>query len=126
MIAVESPDQGGGLAMLWRIKTEVSVDSFSINHIDVKVSIQGNTIFRLTGIYGEPNRARRRSTWNLIRNLARDNNLPWCILGDMKNILSQSDKKGGRLYPEWLVKCFQDVVEECGLTDMELCGYPFT
>lgn len=57
---------------------------------------------------------------------SKDNNLSWCILGDMNNVLSQREKRGGRLYPTWLIKGFQEVVEECGLTDMELCGYPFT
>lgn len=57
--------------MLWRNKTEVSVDSFSIKHINVEVSIPGSTVFRLTSMYGEPNRARRRLTWNLICHLAR-------------------------------------------------------
>lgn len=126
MLAVECEGQGGGLAILWKNKNEVSVASYSINHIDAVVDIQGWSRYRLTGIYGEPNRIRRRSTWELIRNLSRDNNLPWCLIGDMNNVLGQADKRGGRLYPSWLIEGFQEVVDECGLTDLKLQGYPFT
>lgn len=52
-------------------------------------------MWRLTGLYGEPNRALRRRTWDLLRNLARDSNLPWCVIGDVNNVLNGSDKVGG-------------------------------
>lgn len=126
MINVDCQGQGGGLALLWKNKNEVVVDSFSTNHIDIRVSIQGWSCFRLTGIYGESNRARRRSTWNLIRNLSRDNNLPWCLIGDMNNVLGQVDKRGGRLYPLWLIQEFQEVRDDCCLTDMKMYGYHYT
>lgn len=56
---VESQHQGGGIALLWRHNNEVSLQSFSEHHIDVMVEINGWRKFRLTGIYGEPNRAKR-------------------------------------------------------------------
>lgn len=99
MIAVDCQGQSGGVALVWRHHHEVSLKSFSLNHIDV-VSVQGWSTFRLTGIYGEPNRTKRRVTWDLIRHLAMDNNLHWCLIGDMNNVLGQADKKGGRLYPQ--------------------------
>lgn len=52
--------------------------------------------------------------------------LPWCLIGDMNNVLSQLDKQGGRPYPQYLIQGFRDVVEECNLMDMDLIGYPFT
>ncbi|KAK1372326.1 hypothetical protein POM88_028519 [Heracleum sosnowskyi] len=36
------------------------------------------------------------------------------------------DKRGGGLYPQWLIQGFKDVVEDCALIDMNLVGYPFT
>ncbi|KAL8099905.1 hypothetical protein AgCh_032239 [Apium graveolens] len=52
--------------------------------------------------------------------------LPWCVIGDMNNILSHEDKKGGRRYPEWLMQGFCKVVMECNLIDLDLVGHPFT
>ncbi|KAK1364240.1 Endonuclease/exonuclease/phosphatase family protein [Heracleum sosnowskyi] len=112
--------------MLWKNKEEVTIQSYGINHIDAKVDIQGWPSFRLTGIYGEPNRAKMRETWDLIRFLYTQNQLPWVLVGDMKNVLGQSDKRGGPMYPSWLIRGFQEVLDDCDLHDMELQGYPFT
>ena len=44
----------------------------------------------------------------------------------MNNIVSQADKKGGSLYPQWLLDGFNDTLEEAGLKDVELYGHSFT
>lgn len=93
--AVDCQGQGGGLVMFWRNKEEITLQSYSTNHIDVVVNIQGWSPFRLTGLYGEPNRSKRRATWNLIRHLHTQSQLPWVIIGDMNNVLGQADKRGG-------------------------------
>lgn len=58
--------------------------------------------------------------------LATTSSLPWCLMGDMNNVTCQSDKRGGRLYPNWLIEGFQNVLASCGLIDMEMEGYKFT
>ncbi|XP_030479434.1 uncharacterized protein LOC115696684 [Cannabis sativa] len=82
--------------------------------------------WRLCGLYGEPNRHLRHHTWTLLRTMAGESNLPWCIIGDFNNILSNEDKKGGRPYPSSLLTGFQDTVNDCNLIDLELKGYPYT
>lgn len=79
--------------------------------------------WRLTGIYGEPDRTQRRKTWDLLRNLSRDSNLPWCVVGDMNNIRAQEEKHGGAQYPAWLIEGFNEVLMETGLDDLELVGH---
>lgn len=68
----------------------------------------------------------RKKTWDLIRNLARDSNLPWCIIGDMNNLEAQSEKKGGAMYPQWLIDGFNDTVMVTGLKDVDMCGHKYT
>lgn len=68
---------------------------FSKNHIDVIISEEGVRKYRLIGLYGEPNRSLRRETWELIRHLGGDSDLPWCLVGDLNNVISQADKRGG-------------------------------
>ncbi|XP_074324303.1 uncharacterized protein LOC141661216 [Apium graveolens] len=104
LLTVEAQGRGGGLAMLWKESQP----------------------WRLTGFYGEPNRSQRKRTWDLLRNLSRDSNLPWCIIGDMNNIRSQTNKKGGAHYPQWLLDGFNDTLEDVGLKDIDLYGHPFT
>lgn len=65
-------------------------------------------------------------TWDLIRSLNNQSTVPWCLIGDMNNVLSQEDKKGGRPYPTWLISGFQAVLDDCDLNDMELQGYRYT
>ncbi|KAL8133749.1 hypothetical protein AgCh_008986 [Apium graveolens] len=85
---------------------DFNLSSLSKNHIDGVVSIEGREDWRLTGFYEDPNRLLRRNTWNLLRLLNHQSSLPWCIIEDMNNITSQEDKRGGRRYPEWLIKGF--------------------
>lgn len=126
MIAVEANGHSGGIALLWRNKDEVSLNSISKNHIDVNVSTKEGLSYRLTGIYRELDRSKRQETWQLIRNLASSNTLPWCLIGDMNNVLSQQDKVDGRPYPSRLLQGFHQVFEDCNLVDMDLHGYKFT
>ncbi|XP_074352931.1 uncharacterized protein LOC141692091 [Apium graveolens] len=126
MIAVEAKGRSGGLAMLWKDQDQVDLLSISDNHIDIAISENGVHTWRLTGFYGEPDRSKRRRTWELLKNLSRDSNLSWCTIGDMNNILSQSDKRGGAPYPQWLLEGFNETVMEAGLTDLELYGHKFT
>uniref|UniRef100_A0A803QSS3 Reverse transcriptase n=1 Tax=Cannabis sativa TaxID=3483 RepID=A0A803QSS3_CANSA len=119
---VGSQGHGGGIAVLWRNKEEVEIKSYSTNYIDMIITTPEWPQFRLTGIYGEPNRSKRK----LITDLANIINLPWCLIGDMNNVTCQSDKKGGRPYPNWLIDGFQNVFSRCNLIDMEMEGYKFT
>lgn len=50
----ESRGRRGGVVLLWKKEWEVAVSSFSLNHIDAMVSIQGGPTWRFTGIYGFP------------------------------------------------------------------------
>ncbi|KAK1404914.1 hypothetical protein POM88_004519 [Heracleum sosnowskyi] len=114
------------MAFLWRTKDQVLLYSISKNHIDVEISVDDKAEWRLTGLYGEPDRQQRRNTWDLLRTLARDSNLPWCVVGDLNNVLSQQEKVGGAPYPSWLIEGFNEVVSELGLIDLELVGHQFT
>ncbi|XP_074342489.1 uncharacterized protein LOC141680061 [Apium graveolens] len=126
MFVVDSVGRSGGLAMLWQEKDQVELMGFSQSHIDVRVNMEHGTPWRLTGLYGEPNRALRRRTWDLLRNLSRDSNLPWCVIGDVNNVVDVCDKLGGSQYPSWLIEGFNDALQDAGLTDMDIVGHQFT
>ncbi|XP_062112653.1 uncharacterized protein LOC133823820 [Humulus lupulus] len=126
MIVVESIGHSGGLALLWKFNEEAQLLSFSKNHIDVVCSPKNTPAYRLTGFYGNPNRSDRSITWQLLRDLSSSSTLPWCIIGDMNNVLSQRDKRGGRPYPNNLLEGFQQLVQDLGLIDIDLIGHPFT
>uniref|UniRef100_A0A803P4P8 DUF4283 domain-containing protein n=1 Tax=Cannabis sativa TaxID=3483 RepID=A0A803P4P8_CANSA len=106
-------------------KIRVALDFEGVNFIDVSISGNNGKQWHLTGLYGEPNRSLRKNTWDQIRVLKNKSSLPWCVVGDLNNVTSQSDKRGGNPYPNWLIEGFGNMLEECSLCDMDLCGYPY-
>ncbi|XP_074327290.1 uncharacterized protein LOC141665210 [Apium graveolens] len=99
---------------------------FSHSPIDISVYGAGSKSWRLTGIYGEPARTRRFKMWEFLKNLSRDANLPWCVMGDINNVTSQTSKKGGPPYPNHLIEGFNDCLHEANLHDLDIIGHQFT
>lgn len=62
LFTVDPHGRSGGLALVWKVKDQVQLRSSSRNHIDVEISIAGKDKWRLTGVYGEPDRTQRRKT----------------------------------------------------------------
>ncbi|XP_060965673.1 uncharacterized protein LOC115711034 [Cannabis sativa] len=124
--AVEARGHSGGLALLWKESSDVAIQGFSFNHIDAIVQLQHCVQWRLTGVYGEPRRELRFNTWNLFRSIKNASNLPWCLMGDMNNLSSNDEKRGGRPYPDRLIDGFVEALDDCNLTELPLVGYPFT
>lgn len=101
--SVEARGQSGGLMLMWKDKNDAFVIGFSTNHVDVIVKMADEIEWRLTGLYGEPNRSLRHRTWALIRELKEKSDLPWCLIGDFNNILHNGEKRGGRPYHSHLL-----------------------
>jgi exonuclease III len=124
--AVDRQGRGGGLALFWRNSLKCSITNFSQNHINVEVDDGSRGKWQLTGYYGFPESRRRRDSWNFIRQLANNNSLPWCIIGDFNDILHAHEKKGRRVCAPWLINGFRKAIQDAGLIDVSLEGYPFT
>jgi hypothetical protein len=62
----------------------------------------------------------------MLRDLRDMSPLPWCIIGDFNDLLSQEDKVGDHPHPNWLCSGFRNVVNDCDLTDIQLEGHRFT
>ncbi|CAM8895291.1 unnamed protein product [Rhodiola kirilowii] len=73
-LGVDSNGRSGGLALWWKEEIQLTVESFSSHHIDCVLDLEDRV--RLTLFYGNPVAHRRCETWNLLRNLRQNNNLP--------------------------------------------------
>lgn len=107
-IFVDRVGRSGGLAFLWRKSVDVTLRSFSFNHIDVTIESDGSApCWRFTGFYGEPATSKRHIEWNLLRKLGDQTRLPWCCMGDFDEILSFNEKEGGANRPSAQITGFK-------------------
>ncbi|KAL8534133.1 hypothetical protein ACS0TY_010225 [Phlomoides rotata] len=123
--AVDCIGYSGGLCVFWNKKASCQVVNYSQNHIDLHI-VDDRFTWRLTRFYGIPQRNRRRSSWNLLRSLAKMSILPWLTIGDFNDLLCESDKRGRVQHPRWLFRGFRETMEDCGLSDVFLNGHKFT
>ncbi|XP_074290614.1 uncharacterized protein LOC141617329 [Silene latifolia] len=121
---VDSVGRSGGLAFLWRREVACSFISASVHYMDFKISSQAG-VWRVTGFYGWPGVSERHLSWELLRVLARQTDLPWVCLGDYNEILFATEMKGGSR-PQWQMNNFRAAVDDCGLRDVPWEGYNFS
>jgi hypothetical protein len=81
---------------------------------------------RLTGFYGEPRRERRKDSWYLLRFLRAQSAWPLLCLGNFNEVLSAEEQIGGNEREHWKIVAFQDVVNDCRLSDLGYHGLPYT
>ncbi|XP_074313483.1 uncharacterized protein LOC141648656 [Silene latifolia] len=68
----------------------------------------------------------RHLSWEHLReSRAKNDDIPWICIGDFNEILFATEMKGGN-HPHWQMNNFREVVDECGLRDVEFKGYDFT
>lgn len=123
---VDTDRHGGGVALLWKGENAVQIKDSSENLIDVEVTVDQVGCWRYTGFYGYPERSKRRDSWNLLLDLSRRSNTPWCVLGDFNDLMYASEKLGGCAPPQNLLDGFSNTVEQCGLQDLGFSGNMFT
>lgn len=102
------------------------MSGFSRNHVDLEFAENNGTSWRMTCYYGYPEMINRKKSWDLIRHLAGISQIPWVILGDFNDLLCNEDKLGRSNYPRSLIEGFRATLEDCNLTELELCGGKYT
>ena len=77
--------------MWWREHLQVTVRLWCQYFVDAEVIWEGKTC-RITGFYDEPDVEHRKKSWDAIRYLRRQDELPWLCLGDFNEALLQLRK----------------------------------
>jgi hypothetical protein len=124
--SIPSLGRSGGLALLWNDPAQLTVQSFSQNHIDSHIQVSGGIDWRLTGFYGHLEGHRKRESWALLDKLYNMGTLPWLCVGDFNEILSLEERLGEAVGSMRRIQDFGDVVNRCRLTDLRFRGVPFT
>lgn len=74
--SVDSIGHSGGIGVLWRKMSQVSLLNYSQNHVNLEVVDDVQGVMRMTGFYGFPERQRRQASWDLLRSLDAGPNVP--------------------------------------------------
>ena len=95
-MAVDSIDRRGGLALLWKDDTQVTLSSYNDRMIDVKMNERDDRpSWWFTGFYGHPFVADRSVSWQLLKSLHENDDEAWLVGDDFNEILQGHEKKGG-------------------------------
>lgn len=89
-------ERSRGLALMWNESINVTIASYSLNHICGSVEDEeSGTPWSFSGIYGYPKEFNKQKTWELIKDIRACTNDKWICFGDLNDILADSEKKGG-------------------------------
>lgn len=94
-----SDGRKGGLIIFWKREVNVQILFAHSNYIDVRIVEDAQREWRFTGFYGEFRWADKYLTWQRLRTLKAQHNLPWLLLGDFNEILFNDEKEGGNPRP---------------------------
>ena len=115
--------------MLWNgspsFKVEIITHSEYSIHALVKVSFPSLS-FLLTTVYASPNFNKRKFFWNYLQNLANVVSLPWVLLGDFNDMISDDEKMEGLPVNRNRISAFRNCMDKCGLIDIGFEGPYFT
>jgi hypothetical protein len=125
---IVNPSNGrsGGVILFWKKEVMIQQIFSAPNYIDVRVVESANKVWRLIGLYGEPRWQDKYKTWDKMRELKAQYDLPWAIIGDFNEIMFSYEKDGGNPRPEPFIQAFRDALDDCELEDLGFSGDPFT
>ncbi|KAL0451816.1 UNVERIFIED_CONTAM: hypothetical protein Slati_1159700 [Sesamum latifolium] len=103
------------------------LQSYSVHHIDAFIQVEGLPEgWRFTGFYSHPEVAKRRATWNLLRQLSHHSSRAWICAGNYNEILLVHEKEGVIPQAQGQIEEFRKCLEDCEMQDMGFKGFPLT
>jgi hypothetical protein len=122
MFVGDCKGRSGGLILLWRDSVQVTIQNFSIRHINAAVDLKRNgLVWKFTGIYSNPEAAKRKETWALLWHLSHFQPKASLCVGDFNEILTQSERMGAAIRSRSQMEAFQRALSNCFL-----CGLGFS
>lgn len=88
--------------------------------------VAGKFKFWLTTIYAHNQLDNRKKLWLELDDIYKNQQGPWCAVGDYNNVLNSMDKIGGQLVTEAEFKDLRAMMENIGLCEMDSSSEFFT
>ncbi|XP_042988702.1 uncharacterized protein LOC122316234 [Carya illinoinensis] len=127
-LAIDRKGNSGGLALLWGKDFNLSILSYSKNHIDacVEENVSKSLKYFITGFYGNPDASQRWRSWDLLRSLCHRDDEAWLVFGDFNEILFSHEKLAGRDRSQSQMNDFRQTMDACSLWDIGFRGPKYT
>ena len=130
LLAVDCVGEGrrrrGGVALFWGEELEVSINTFSLNHIDANIRTNEHGAWRFTGIYGHPEDENKIKTGLLFEHLFKDQEEPWLCGRDFNLMMMSHEKQGGNEFRVHEAEILRKVARDCNFEDLGYIGHDFT
>ncbi|XP_073353532.1 uncharacterized protein [Aegilops tauschii subsp. strangulata] len=109
-------------------EVDVELNNMSDQHIDVKVKNVGGDMkeWRFTCFYAKARRSECSQSWDLLKMLRAQSDLPWLCGGDFNEVLDGAEYFGANERTEWQMAGFRETVDQCNFQDLGYNGIPFT
>lgn len=117
----------GGICLAWRGSVSITLRSSSIKHVDVEVEDSDDEkSWHFIEFYGSLFAHSKEDSWDLLRILGQNHDLPWLVSGDFNEIMYAYEKMWGLPRDEKQMKAFREVLRECQLMDLRYSSVWFT
>ncbi|KAK9030409.1 hypothetical protein V6N11_031836 [Hibiscus sabdariffa] len=123
---VEPSGLAGGLSLWWTNDTQVTILKHGKHFIDAMISVNGETEWFGTFIYGPPYREEKQAFWESMTNLRSCPGDRWLVIGDTNVVASQEEKIGGAPFNPSDARHFYEFVDSLGLLELPISGGNFT
>ena len=117
-----------GIWMLWRPDL-VQVDVLAITKKEIHALIWlrcQSFNWLISAIYASPKFVERCMLWENLKMLASLHNLPWAIIGDFNEVITEDKKSGGNPISQRRVKAILDCMDNYHMMNMGFVGPKFT
>ncbi|XP_022741796.1 uncharacterized protein LOC111293263 [Durio zibethinus] len=94
-------------------------------HASVKVT-SSNSSWLFSAIYASPRLKEREILWENLKIVASKYDLPWLVVGDLNEVLTSEDKRGGAPVSSAKLRKVHSCLNHCNLIDLGFKGAKFT
>ena len=118
----------GGIWLLWRsnlVQVDVLVATKQEIHAMIRVRTQTFN-WLISAIYASPRFEERCILWNNLRMIANMHDMPWTLMGDFNEVLSDDEKFGGNPICQRRVRAIKECMDDCHMMDLGFSGPKYT
>lgn len=117
-----------GIWLLWRSDlVQVDVLASTVQEIHTLIRVRSQTFsWLLSAIYASLRFLERCILWDNLKMLASLHNLPWDLIGDFNELLTEEEKSRGNSISQRRVVAIRDCMNVCHMLDLGFFGPKFT